>query len=85
MTFCTDPVFRKFRVYPHLSHLLDNCLSGFDEVIVHNEAEEKKLVSGIAILVDDFHLLDDSRLSRLARACAKDVRGGSCEEGSTRT
>ena len=38
---------------------------------VDGESEHEQLVSRVAVLVDDLHLLDDRRLARFARACVR--------------
>ena len=49
-----------------LAHVNDNRASTLDDIAVDCRTILEQLVCGKAALVDDFHLLDDSALTRLS-------------------
>jgi hypothetical protein len=52
-----------------LAHCADEGLCAVDDVLVDSEAVHGELLLGVAVLVDDLHLLDDGRLATLTGAC----------------
>jgi hypothetical protein len=65
------PVFRPLAIDLELPHLEDDGLRAVDKVLVDGRAVFEQLFRSEAVLVDDLHLLHDSRLARLARAYAE--------------
>ena len=52
-----------------LLHRSNKCLCTVDDVFVDGQSVHGKFISGVSILMDNFHLLDNGRLSTLAGAC----------------
>lgn len=58
---------RRFEVKKAVS--LDERLGTIEEVLVDGQAIKGQFFNGVAILVNNFHLLNNGRLSTFARAC----------------
>jgi hypothetical protein len=60
---CTYPVLRELAIDLQFPHLEDDGLRAIDEVLIYCPPVANELVLRKAVLVYDFHLLHDSRLS----------------------
>jgi hypothetical protein len=62
-------VARRLGLDLELAHCADEGLCTVDDVLVDGEAVHGELLLGVAVLVDNLHLLDDGRFAALAGAC----------------
>jgi hypothetical protein len=58
----TYPVLWHLAVNLEFSHLEDDGFRRVDEVLVYDSSVSEEFITGETILVDDLHLLDNSRL-----------------------
>lgn len=64
-------VFGYFWGYVELLHCADESFGAINDVLVDGMPVKAQFVDTVAVLVDDLHLLDNSRLSALARTFAQ--------------
>jgi hypothetical protein len=62
-------VARRLGLDLELAHGANEGFGAVDDVLVDGEAVHGELFLGVAVLVDDLHLLDNGRLAALAGAC----------------
>jgi hypothetical protein len=66
-------VFGDFWGNVELLHSSDECFGAIDDILVDGMPVKAQFVDAVTVLVDDLHLLDNSRLAALTRTFAHDV------------
>lgn len=74
--FAVLNVFRDFWGYVELLHCADESFGAIDDIFVDGMPVQPQFVDAVAVLVDDLHLLDNSRLAALARTFAQERSAG---------
>lgn len=69
-------VFGDFWGYVELLHCADESFGAIDDIFVDGMPVQAQFVDAVAVLVDNLHLLDNSRLAALARTFAQDRLAG---------
>lgn len=77
-------VFWVFWGYVELLHCADESFGAINDILVDGMPIQAQFVDTVAVLVDDLHLFDNSRLSALTRTFAQDRLAGCMDRTASR-